>query len=118
MPKRRSQPSGTPLGVWLTQWLEANPEVTHAALAADVGVSKGLISQWAAGTIKKIGPENLSELARATGTDLSYLESLVYGSRAPTRPSALSPELLAAIEGAVARGVAAAIERLRAEGSL
>lgn len=88
MPKRRAQPSGTPLGVWLTQWLEANPEVTHAALAADVGVSKGLISQWAAGTIKKVGPDNLSELARATGTELGYLEGLVYGSRAPVPTSA------------------------------
>jgi transcriptional regulator with XRE-family HTH domain len=104
--------------VWLTAWLADHPEVTHGALARDIGVSKGLISQWATGSVKTLAPPNLAGLARVTGTDLSHLENLVYGDRAPSRSPVLSPEITELIERAVAAGVAAAIRRLREEGSL
>ena len=87
MPKQPSAPPSTALGVWLTGWLADHPEITHAALAADIGVSKGLISQWATGAVRTLEPPNLAGLARATDVELSFLEGLVYGSKAPERES-------------------------------
>lgn len=110
MPKQPSAPPSTALGVWLTGWLADHPEITHAALATDIGVSKGLISQWATGAVKTLEPPNLSGLARATDVELSFLEGLVYGSKAPARES-----MAAAIAAAVAeemRPLLARVDRL------
>jgi len=110
VPKQPSAPPSTALGVWLTGWLTDHPEITHAALAADIGVSKGLISQWATGAVRTLEPPNLAGLARTTGVELSFLEGLVYGSKAPERES-----MATAIAKAVAeemRPLLARVDRL------
>jgi transcriptional regulator with XRE-family HTH domain len=80
--RRRREPPKTPLGAWLGTWLGNHPEWTHQALADDIGVSKGLISQWTSGAVKNVTATNLRGLARVTGEPLENLEQLVYGASA------------------------------------
>ena len=82
MPRRRKGPPKTPLGAWLEAWLAEHEEWTHQALAADIGVSKGLISQWVSGAVKNVTATNLRGLARVTGEPLENLEQMVYGASA------------------------------------
>lgn len=82
MPKVRRLPPTTPLGAWLERWLTDHGEWTHAALAAEVGVSKGLISQWVSGGVKKVSTPNLRGLARVTGEPFENLDRMVHGGDA------------------------------------
>lgn len=100
MARRRTHPPKTPFGAWLEQWLTDHPDVTHQALADDLGVSKGLISQWTAGDVKQLSPKSLQAVARRTGFDLGQLERMVYGDSA--RPAAtLDPAIAAEIRSAI-----------------
>lgn len=104
MARRRTRAPRTPFGAWLEQWLADHPDVTHEAFAADVGVSKGLISQWTAGTVKQIGSINLQAVSARTGTDLALLERLVYGATSRPAPT-LDPAIAAEIHAAVGQGI-------------
>lgn len=103
--------------------MEAHPEWTHQALADEVGVSKGLISQWIGGTVKQVKSVNLASLARVTGEPLENLERMVYGKeiraiearRLPAESKTtitLTPQEL---EDLLERAASRAIARLREE---
>ena len=119
VPVRRSSPPTTPFGAWLLRWMEEHPEWTHQAFADEVGVSKGLISQWIGGTVKSVSTVNLSGVAHVTGEPLENLEQMVYGKsiRPATRTPAgslitLTPEEL---ESLLERAATRAIAKLREE---
>ena len=75
--RQRREPPSTPFGAWLAKWFDDHSAVTHAAFAQDVGVSKGLITQWIGGTVPK-GPV-LARIAERTGERLDNLERMLYG---------------------------------------
>lgn len=111
--RQRKEPPKTPFGAWLAQWLEDRPAVTQAAFAEDVGVSKGLITQWIGGTVPK--SPNLREVARRTGEPLENLERLLYGSTAGVgerRTVNLTPDEL---EAMLTRAADLAVRQLLAE---
>lgn len=114
MARRRAQPPSTPFGAWLAQWFEDHPAVTHAAFAQDVGVSKGLISQWIGGDVKRITAPNLRRVAERTGEPLDNLERMLYGAgtRRNEEPGELDPRVVAAIEAAVSRAFDRLADRL------
>jgi transcriptional regulator with XRE-family HTH domain len=118
--RRRALPPKTPFGAWLSEWLDDHPGVTHAAFAQDVGVSKGLISQWTAGDVKRIGAPNLAAVARTTGEPLDNLERLLYGN-VGTRRASEEPgitlsrdELQAMMDGAADKAVRTLMAELAA----
>lgn len=114
--RRRAEPPKTPFGAWLAQWLDNHPAVTHAAFAADVHVSKGLITQWIGGTVPQ-GP-NLQAIAARTGEPLDNLERMLYGSgtqRAEPGTITLSrDELQAMLDRAADQAVRALMAELAA----
>lgn len=106
--RQRREPPNTPFGAWLAKWFEDHAAVTHAAFAQDVGVSKGLITQWIGGTVPK-GPA-LKEIARRTGEPLDNIERMLYGTgtvRASEEPGVYitREELQSMLDQAAAKAV-------------
>lgn len=93
--------------------------MTHAAFALDVHVSKGLISQWIGGSVKRIGAQNLRSVAERTGEPLDNLERMLYGTG--TRRAAegqgiylTEEELQAMLDRAASQAVRALMAELEA----
>jgi hypothetical protein len=122
VPRQRRLVPITPFGIWLDQWLQSHPDWTYEDFGAEVGVTKTSITNWV-GAQKpvKVPVQRLRRIARATATDVTFLEKLVYGEEAQAAP-APAPEWLAVMRAEIAAGVAEGVtrvlDRLVAEGRL
>lgn len=113
--RQRREPPSTPFGAWLQRWFGDHPAVTHAAFAQDVGVSKGLITQWIGGTIPKA--PTLAKIAKRTGEPLDNLERMLYGTGTIREPEASSliltrAELQTMLDAAASQAVRALMREL------